>query len=299
MALVSTPDDRFEATAGYDYPVSRVAVGAPKMAYVDVAGDGPETFLCLHGEPTWGYLYRGLIDRLSDRGRVVVPDAIGFGRSDKYTDRGAYTFRLHYDALVQFIERLDLTDITLVCQDWGGALGLTAAATHPERFARLVPMNTDLPSGRQTMPPAWHRFHEFVETTEQLDIGRLVRNGTERGLSDAEAAAYDAPFASEAEKAGAYAWPEMVPRRGGGDGGDLTAAARDRLREWDKPAFVLFSDSDPITHGARDELRSLLPTAAYQPDVWIENAGHYLQEDAPGEIADRIVAFVDRTEPTS
>lgn len=295
MTLVSTSEERFTDIPNYDYTVERVAVGEPEMAYVDVQGDGPETFLCLHGEPTWGYLYRGLIDRLTDRGRVVVPDAIGFGRSDKYTDREEYSFRLHYDALVTFIERLDLTEITLICQDWGGAIGLTAAANYPERFARLVPMNTDLPTGDQEMSEEWHRFHDFVETADELHIGRLVRNGTERELSDAEVAAYDAPFGTEAEKAGAYAWPDMVPRQGGGDGASLTTAARERLSTWEKSVFVLFSDGDPITRDARDALRALFPTANSQPDLWVSNAGHYLQEDAPREIADRIVRFVDRT----
>lgn len=295
MTLISTPEDRFAAVPEYDYPVEYVSVGEPEMAYVDVPGDGDETFLCLHGEPTWGFLYRKLIDRLSDRGRVVVPDAIGFGRSDKYTDREAYDFRLHYDALVTLLEALDLTGITLVCQDWGGALGLTAAANHPERFARLVPMNTDLPSGEQEMSEEWQRFREFVETADELTISRLVENATATALTERAAAAYDAPFRTEAEKAGAYAWPDMVPRAGGGDGAEMTAAARDRLRSWEKPAFVLFSDGDPITRSARDELRELLPTAADQPDVWIEGAGHYLQEDAGPEIADQIVAFVDRT----
>jgi haloalkane dehalogenase len=156
-------------------------------------------------------------------------------------------------------------------------------------------MNTDLPTGDQEMPPEWHRFHDFIESAEELQIGRLIQNGTERELSDAEVAAYDAPFGTEAEKAGAYAWPDMVPRQGGGDGAALTTAARERLCTWEKPVFVLFSDGDPITRDARDELRALFPTANSQPDLWVSNAGHYLQEDAPKGIADRIVRFVDRT----
>ncbi|MDZ7702294.1 MAG: haloalkane dehalogenase [Halobacteriales archaeon] len=295
MALVSTPEDRFDGLPGYDYPADSVSVGEPDMAYVDVPGDGDETFLCLHGEPTWGFLYRRMVDRLAERGRVVVPDFIGFGRSDKYTERGAYSFRLQYDALVTFIEDLDLTGVTLVCQDWGGLLGLTAAANHAERFARLVPMNTDVPSGTQTMPPEWHAFHEFVESADELQIGRLVDAGCTSSLSDDIRAAYDAPFDDEASKAGAYAWPDLVPRADGGDGHELVGAARETLASWEKPAFVLFSDSDPITGPARDGLRELIPTAGDQPDTWIEGAGHFLQEDAGPAVADEIVAFVDRT----
>ena len=295
MALVSAPESRFDDVPGFDYPVDRLRVGEPELAYVDVPGRGEETFLCLHGEPTWGFLYRRMVDRLAERGRVVVPDFIGFGRSDRYTERDAYSFRLQYDALVSALEGLDLTDLTLVCQDWGGLLGLTAAAHHPERFSRLVPMNTDVPSGDQEMPPEWHAFHEFVETADELQVGRLVDAGCRTSLPADVRAAYDAPFGDEPEKAGAYAWPDLVPRAGGGDGHELVAAARDRLATWEKPAFVLFSDADPITRPARDPLRELIPTAAEQPDVWVEGAGHYLQEDAGPEVADRVVAFVDRT----
>ncbi|NIS36214.1 MAG: alpha/beta fold hydrolase, partial [Actinobacteria bacterium] len=235
MALVSAPESRFDAVPGYDYPVDSVDIGGPEMAYVDVPGDGDETFLCLHGEPTWGFLYRRLVDRLAERGRVVVPDFVGFGRSDRYTEREAYSFDHHYGSLVALLETLDLTGVTLVCQDWGGLLGLTAAANHPERFARLVPMNTDVPTGEQTMPPAWHAFHEFVETTDELQVGRLVDAGCASSLADEVRAAYDAPFGDEAEKAGAYAWPDLVPRADGGDGHGLVSDARERLAEWEKP----------------------------------------------------------------
>jgi haloalkane dehalogenase len=156
-------------------------------------------------------------------------------------------------------------------------------------------MNTDLPTATEEQPPEWHRFHEFIESTDNLQIGRLIQNGTIRELPDDVVAAYDAPFTTEAEKAGAYEWPDIVPRPDGGDGADKIAAARERLHNWEKPVFVLFSDRDPITHEARDDLRSLLPTASHQPDIWITDAGHYLQEDAPEETAERIVAFVDRT----
>jgi haloalkane dehalogenase len=304
MTVVSTPEERFDDVPDYDYEPRYVDVadGVPndvdelRMAWVD-AGDpaADETFLCLHGEPTWGFLYRKMVPGLAERGRVVVPDAIGFGRSDKFTDRDDYTFDLHYEALGTFLEELDLEDVTLVCQDWGGIIGLSYAAHNPERIARFVAMNTNVPPGDQEMPEAWEQFHAFVERVDELPIPMLIDNATAADLSDEELAAYEAPFPDEASKAGAYEWPEMVPRKGGGAGHDRVLSARERLREWDEPAFVLFADSDPITRPARDDLRSLVPTASDQPETWVEGAMHFLQEDAGPEIAAGIVAFVDRT----
>ena len=300
MALRSTPEDAFDDVPDYDYEPHYLTIDAPEnpeMAYVDTdpSGEAEETFLCLHGEPTWGFLYRKMVPILEERGRVLVPDAIGFGRSDKYTEREDYSYRLHYDAIEQFIADLDLENVTLVCQDWGGLIGLPVAANNPERFARLVPMNTDCPTGEATPSDEWYDFRDFVERVEELPIGMLIENACERPVSEAAIAAYEAPFPDEELKAGAREWPDMVPRKDGGDGGDITKAAREKLGEWDKPAFVLFSADDPITRASRDPLRKLLPTADEQPDVWIDDAGHFLQEDAGEEIAREIVDFVDRT----
>jgi haloalkane dehalogenase len=300
MALRTTPESAFEDLPDYDYEPRYVQIDAPEnpeMAYVDTAPDGDteETFLCLHGEPTWGFLYRKMIPTLAECGRVVVPDFLGFGRSDKYTDREAYDYDRHYDSLVQFVDTLDLRNVTLVCQDWGGILGLPVAVNNPDRFARLVPMNTDCPTGDQEMAEAWYEFRDFVERVEELPIGMLIENATATELSEAVLAAYEAPFPAEELKAGAREWPDMVPRTDGGDGAEITSDAREKLGDWDKPAFVLFADSDPITGGARDPLRELIPTASEQPDVWIEGAMHFLQEDAGAEIATEIVDFVDRT----
>jgi haloalkane dehalogenase len=300
MALRSTPESAFADIPDYDYEPHFLTIdasGGPEMAYVDTdpTGSAEETFLCLHGEPTWGFLYRKMIPILAERGRVVVPDAIGFGRSDKYTDREDYTYRLHYDATEQLVADLDLEDVTLVCQDWGGIVGLPVAVNNAERFARLVPMNTDCPTGEAEMAEEWDDFRDFVEAVEELPIGMLIANATATALDEEVLAAYEAPFPDEASKAGAREWPDMVPRAGGGDGGEVTSAARERLADWEKPAFVLFSDSDPITRQARDPLRELIPTATEQPDVWIEGAAHFLQEDAGEEIAGEIVDFVDRT----
>lgn len=294
MALIHTPEDRFENIPDYEFEPRFVSVGDPEMAYIDV-GSGEETFLCLHGEPTWGFLYRKMIPILANIGRVIVPDFVGFGRSDKYTDIEAYSFDRYYDWLSRFIEELDLSGTTLVCQDWGGILGLTLAAHRPERFDRLVPMNTDVPSGDQEMPEEWYDFHDFVERVDELPIRLLIQNATATNLGEATLAAYEAPFIEEAHKAAARAWPKMVPRASGGQGGEKTASARKKLAEWDDPVFVLFGDADPITHGARDPLRDIIPTARDQPDIWAEGAMHFLQEDAGEWLADEIVDFVERT----
>ncbi|WP_440988794.1 haloalkane dehalogenase [Haloarchaeobius baliensis] len=292
--LVRTPAGRFQSLPGYDYDAEYVGVGEPEMAYVD-EGDGDETFLCLHGEPTYSYLYRKMVPTLAERGRVIAPDFVGFGRSEKYTDGDAYSFDAHYGWLVAFLEELDLTGLTLVCQDWGGILGLAVAAHHPERFDRIVAMNTGIPDGTQEMPDVWHQFREMVETAESLDVARLVESGCTSELSDDVRDAYRAPFHTEAVKASVRTWPGMVPLSPDDEGADVMRATRRRLAEWEKPAFVLFSDSDPITSPNRDPLREFLPTAGEQPDVWVEGAGHFLQEDAGETVAEHVVGFVDRT----
>jgi haloalkane dehalogenase len=198
---------------------------------------------------------------------------------------------MHYERLL--FEELDLDDITLVCQDWGGILGLALAGHNPERFARLVAMNTGVPDGTQRMSEAWHEFAEFAESVDELPIGTLIQNATATPLSPAVCAAYEAPF--HTAKAFARALPRLVPSSPDDEGAATMQAEKERLADWEKPAFVLFSDADPITRNARDPLRELIPTASDQPDTWIEGAMHFLQEDAGEEIADEIVAFVERT----
>ncbi len=294
MSIIKTPRERFQNLTGYDYDPHYVDVGGPRMAYVD-AGEGDEVFLCLHGEPTWSYLYRKMISVLEEVGRVVVPDFIGFGRSDKYTRVDDYTFDRLYKWLKRFVVELDLENITLVCQDWGGLLGLTLAANHEERFARLVPMNTGLSDGHQSMSEAWWEFRNFVEETEDLPIGMLIDRACLNDLSDEVIRAYEAPFPGPEYKAGARALPLLVPTSPDMDGAKKMANAREALSEWQKPAFVLFGDSDPITGDGRDPLRELLPTASNQPDVWIQDAAHFLQEDQGKQVAEHIVEFVRRT----
>ncbi|MFB6170410.1 MAG: haloalkane dehalogenase [Haloarculaceae archaeon] len=295
MALVSTPEERFEDLPGYDYDPEYVSVGDPEMAYLD-EGEGEETFLCLHGEPTWSYLYRKMLPKLAERGRVVVPDYVGFGRSEKYTEMDDYSFSRYREWTRAFVEELDLTDVTLVCQDWGGILGLRAVADMPERFARVVPMNTGMPDGTQEMSDAWWEFRNFVAETEDIPIGMLIQNACATDLPEDVVAAYEAPFHDAASKAGARAWPLLVPTNTEDDGAAAMAEVREFFsEEWEKPAFVLFSDSDPITGDARTPMRELIATAEEQPDVWVEGGGHFLQEDRGEAVAEHVLSFVDRT----
>jgi len=295
MGLVRAPEERFEELPGYPWEPEYVDVGGPEMAYVDVQGEGDETFLCLHGEPTWSYLYRKMIPPLSEVGRVVAPDLVGFGRSDKFEAQADYTYDRMYDTVETFVEELDLTNVTLVCQDWGGLLGLPVAANNPDRFARLVPMNTGLMDGTAGMPDVWHDFKEMAKEDPNFDVAQLVDGGCLSDLDEDVKAAYGAPFPDESHMAGARIMPSRVPTDPDMEGADTIGEARETFEDWEKPVFVLFSDSDPITHGARDDLRALFPTAADQPDTWIEGGAHFLQEDEGETVAAEIVDFVERT----
>jgi len=255
-------------------------------------------FPCLHGEPTWGYLYRHMIPPLAEDHRVVVPDFIGFGRSDKWTAVGDYSFARHYETLRAFVETLDLSDVTLVVQDWGGLLGLAYAARHPERIARLVVLNTFLPTGTEEKPPAFRRWRRFVEAAApDLPIARILREGLAAPdrLSDAEAAAYEAPFPTPESKAGAVAWPLLIPMSPDDPGADAMRETRARLAEWSKPAFILFAPEDPILGGARPFFLDLLPTARKQPDVTVDGASHFLPEEKGPLLARHILDFIART----
>jgi haloalkane dehalogenase len=314
MTVLRTSEDRFSDLPDFPYEPNYVSTENGRIAYVE-RGDGPETFLCLHGVPTWSFLYRKMMPILAERGRVIVPDFLGHGRSDKYPSMDDYDFSLHEEALTEFIETLDLKGVTLVGQDWGGAHGLHVATTKlPERFDRLVPMNTvgnTLPDeeGNFTSSREFEAWHEFVRTMPNLPIAEIIEQGLIVGdiqfdssyehatidLTEEEKRGYEAPFPSPRYKAGARKWPLMVPTSPEMDGAEQMLATRDALAEWEKPAFVLFSDSDPITHNARDLLRRIIPGAKNQPDIWIEGVGHFLQETAGETVATHIVDFVDRT----
>lgn len=289
MPVIRTPDERFDNLPGFPFEPHYVEVNGLRMHYLD-EGQG-EVVLCLHGQPSWSYLYRKMIPSLAARYRVIAPDFVGFGRSDKYTEPDDYTYAMHFDTLVGFIEALDLTGITVVVQDWGGLLGLPVAARHSERFAGLVIMNTGLPDGTSRMPDAFKQWVEYVANTPDLPIGTIVNNGTAaRDLSPEIIAAYDAPFPDASYKAGAQRWPLMVPTSPDAEAVPYMLEAREKLSQWDKPALVMFSDKDPITRGGDRFFRMMIPTASER--ITIEDAGHFLQEEKGEEIAEHILAFM-------
>jgi haloalkane dehalogenase len=250
----------------------------------------------LHGEPSWSFLYRKMIPVIVGAGlRAVAPDLVGFGKSDKPTERGDYTYARHVGWIWAFIERANLADITLVCQDWGSLIGLRVAAEHPERFSRLVVANGGMPTGDQRMPEAFFAWQKFSQETPVFPVGMIVGRACVGPLTDDVVAGYDAPFPDESYKAGARQFPLLVPASPNDPAAPANRAAWEVLMKWDKPVLTAFSDQDPITRGAETVIQKLIPGASGQPHITIEGAGHFLQEDKGGELARVVVDFVRRT----
>ena len=294
MPLVRTPDDRFANLEGFPYEPRYVEINGARVHYID-EGSG-EVILCLHGEPTWSYLYRKMIPILASAHRVVAMDFIGFGRSDKFTEREDYTFEMHRSTIASFIRKLDLTGITAVVQDWGGILGLRVATELPERFARLVIMNTGLPTGDVPATEGFMKWRTYATTTPDLPIGTIVkRSAADReSITDDIVAAYDAPFPDVTYKMGAQMFPWLVPIEPNQPGAREMRETREALSNWSKPALVMFSDGDPVTRGGDRFFRKLIPSANNEPQIVIKEAGHFLQEEKGQEIAAEIIAFIKR-----
>jgi haloalkane dehalogenase len=295
MESLRTPDERFANLPEFPFEPHYVEINGLRIHYLD-EGQG-ELILCLHGEPSWSYLYRKMIPVLSLKQRALAMDFAGFGRSDKPVDKEAYSFQMHHDTLIGFIEELALKSITLIVQDWGGLIGLTVAAEMPERFARLVIMNTGLPTGDEPMGEGFLRWRQFAERLPDLPVGRVIKAGlVHPELVPREViAAYEAPFPDASFKAGASVWPLLVPLNPDDPGAAEMRAARRILASWHKPVLVMFSDGDPITHGGDVFFRKLIPAAREQPKITIQQAGHFLQEEKGPEIAQYIQEFIHRT----
>lgn len=266
------------------------------MHYLDEGPRDAAPVLAMHGEPTWSYLYRHMIPRFTEAGhRVIAPDLIGFGRSDKPTARSDYTYQRHVDWMGQALRALDLRGITLVCQDWGGLIGLRLWAEMPERFARIVVANTALPTGDQPMGAAFESWRAYSQQADPFRAGRIVHGGTVSKLTDAEQAAYDAPFPDETFQAGAREFPMLVPSTPDDPASQPNRDAWAVIRGLETPLLTAFGAEDKIMAGI-DRVFQKLPGAQGQPHATLPDAGHFLQEDVGAELADLTNAFIARTQ---
>ena len=269
---------------------------------VAVLDEGPrdgQVVLLLHGEPTWSYLYRKVVPVLLDAGlRVVAPDLVGFGRSDKPADDAAYTYAAHVEWMRSALfDGLGLRSVVLLCQDWGGLIGLRLVGEHPDRFRAVCATNTGLPDGSAPMGPEWQRFRAFVEADPDLPVGFLVTSGCLHGLSPEEAAAYDAPFPDTAYKAGPRTFPSLIPQSPDDPAVPAQQAAWAALEAFDRPFLCAFSDQDPITRGADRALLARVPGTRGQPHTTIEGAGHFVQEDRGEELGQLLASWVAGLSP--
>jgi haloalkane dehalogenase len=298
MDLLRTPDERFQNLPGWAFEPHyvNVEVDGVRVHYVDEGPPSAAPVLLLHGEPSWAFLYRRMIPGLVAAGhRVVAPDLVGFGRSDKPARREDYTYARHVAWMAGVLDRLDLRGVTLFCQDWGGLIGLRLVAEHPERFARVVAANTGLPTGDERVSEAFLAWQAFSQRTEVLPVGRIIQTGCARPVAADVVAAYEAPFPDETYKSGARQFPLLVPTRPDDPASAANRVAWSALERFEKPFLTAFSDSDPVTKGAFRPMHERIPGAAGQSHVTIARAGHFLQEDAGEELGQVVAQFIART----
>lgn len=315
MTVARTPDDAFADLPDFPFEPRYVEVGdGLRMHYVDAGPRDKPPVLLLHGQPTWSYLYRHVIAHLVEAGlRAVAPDLIGFGRSDKPTARTAYTMKRHVRWLSELVSSLDLRDITLVGQDWGGPLGLAALTNDPERYRRIVVSNTILHTAEPSLAGRLDWAVHGIEGETRVVIeeplldyligsqryalvpSMLVSGATVREVAPEVLAAYDAPFPDESFRGGLRQLPMLVPLTRTDPGAAINRRTTEFLRAWERPLLTAYGDGDPATRGWAEVFRDLVPGAAGQPHVTIDGAGHFIQEDKPAELAGAIAGFVDRT----
>ena len=296
FTILRTPEERFASLPDFPYPPHYTDVGGLRMAHVEAGPADAHPVLMLHGEPSWSFLYRKMMPIVASAGhRVLAPDLVGCGRSDKPADKADYSFQRHVEWMTRWVEANDLNHITLVCQDWGSLIGLRVAAEHPERFDRIVVANGGLPIGRELgASPAFQAWLEFSKRSPLFPVGRIVGQGCKTKLSREVKAAYDAPFPDDSYKAGVRIFPSLVPVKPDDPGAEDNRRAWEVFRRWTKPFLTAFSDGDPITHGGERIFQKHVPGAQGQPHVTIMGAGHFLQEDKGEELAQVVVEFIAR-----
>ena len=303
MELLRTPDECFADLPEFPWAPRYADVtagdgaGPARMAYLDEGPPDADVVLLLHGEPSWSFLYRKMIPPLLDAGlRVVAPDLIGFGRSDKPADRTDCTFQRHLDWLRSLVvDHLDLQGVTLFCQDWGGILGLRLVAEHPERFVRVLASNTFLPTGERDPGEAFRRWREFSQKVETFPTGFIIQGATTTELPPEVVAAYDAPFPEERYKEAARQFPMLVPASPDDPASPANIAAWAVLRRFARPWRCCFGDSDPVTKGGDKPMRETIPGAAGQPHLLVEGGGHFIQEDRGPLLAEQLLDLIATT----
>src|SRR5271157_2322591 len=291
MDALRTPDERFAALPGYSFAPHYLQGGGRRMNYLDEGPRAAPVALCLHGQPTWSYLYRKMIPAFLAAGlRVVAPDFFGFGRSDKPEEEATYTFAFHRDSIVGLIEALDLRRVTLVCQDWGGLIGLTIPMDMPDRFERLLVMNTTLGTGDVALGEGFLAWRAFSNSKPDMDIAALMKRAVP-GLSDAEAAAYAAPYPDARYKAGVRRFPNLVPDRPDAEGAALSRRARDFWsKDWAGKSFMAIGMQDPVLGApAMRGLREIIKNCP--PPLELADAGHFVQEAGPVIVEQAMASF--------
>ena len=298
MKALRTPDARFEGLVDYRFAANYLTVddfegGRLRMHYLDEGSRDAAPILAMHGEPTWSYLYRHMIPIWVGAGhRVIAPDLVGFGRSDKPTERSDYTYQRHVDWMRSVVEQLDLQEVTLFGQDWGGLIGLRLLADMPERFARIVVSNTALPTGDQSMGAAFESWRAYSQTVPEFRSGRIVSGGTQTKLSGLEEAAYDAPFPDANYLAGAREFPMLVPSVPDDPASEANRTAWSSLKAFDKPVLTAYGADDKIMAGIDKVFQTKVPGAAGQDHVILSHAGHFLQEDVGPDLAAIVNRFI-------
>jgi haloalkane dehalogenase len=296
MTTLRTPDSRFSGLPDYDFEPNYIDANGLRMHYVDEGPREADPVLLLHGEPSWSYLYRHMIPPLAEAGhRVIAPDLVGFGKSDKPAHKSDYSYAAHVDWVRHLIESLNLSDITLFCQDWGSLIGLRVAAENEHRFARIALGNGGLPTGDQQMPRAFAIWQAFARFSPWFPIGKIIQQGTVAELPDDVVAAYDAPFPSAKYKAGARAFPALVPTRPDDPASEANRRAWKVFAGWKKPFLTAFSNRDPITRDGDKVWQKTVPGAQGMEHVTIRNAGHFLQEEKGPELAEILIRFISES----
>jgi haloalkane dehalogenase len=291
--FLRTPEERFQNLPDFSFAPHYTQIGGLRIAYIDEGPkDGPVVLL-MHGEPAWSFLYRKMIPVLVSAGmRVLVPDQVGFGRTDKPTKRSDYTYENHVHWMSAWLESVDAKDITLFCQDWGSLIGLRMVAEMPDRFARIALSNGGLPTGKEKIPKAFHIWRAFAMYSPWFPIGKIVRFGCAQGLSDEAVAAYDAPYPNSRYEVGARVFPTLVPIDPSDPAREANEKAWDMYKAWAKPFITLFATRDPVTKGGERLWQKLVPGAANQNHTKIRGAGHFVQEDKGEEVAQALVEFM-------